>query len=107
MSFGTVLWKAIDGREFYIDTNKLKIDTVEQLQKHISDLRKQHGYEEPKFGNGNNIITHAQVFNSTLIKKFEKYGGTIKTEDLSDGLKENIEKAITEVLQKPDPKKVN
>ena len=66
MSFGKVLWKSIDGREFIIDTNKLKIETVEQLQEHISDLRKQYGYEEPKFGAGNDIITHAQVFDQSI-----------------------------------------
>lgn len=107
MSFGIVLQKAIDGREFYIDTNKLKIETVEKLQKYISDLRKQHGYEEPKFGNGNDIITHAQVFDPSLIKKFEKYEGTIKSEDLSKELKNEIEKRTIESLEKPDPKRAN
>ena len=102
-----VLWKSIDGREFYIDTNKLKIETVEELQGHISSLRKKHGYEEPKFGNGNDIMTHAQVFDPSLVKKFEKYGGTVKSEDLPENLKNEIEKLTLEALAKPDPKKVN
>lgn len=107
MSFGKVLWKSIDGREFIIDTNKLKIETVEQLQEHISDLRKQYGYEEPKFGAGNDIITHAQVFDQSLIKKFEKYGGTMKTEELPEDLKKEVEKRTIEALCKPDPKNMN
>ena len=107
MSFGVVLFKAIDGREFLIDTNKLKIGTVDELQKYISEIRKKHGYEEPKFGNGNDIIAHAQVFDPALVRKFEKYGGALKSDDMPENLKDELEKRTLEALGKPDPKKAN
>ena len=107
MSLGKVLWKAIDGKEFVIDTKKLGIETVEQLQSHITVLRKQHGYEQPDFGGKNDIMTHAITFNSKVQKKFEKYSGTIESENLPENLRDSVVERAIEALKKPDPKKLD
>lgn len=44
-----VLWKAVDGKEFVIDTEELKLGTMQELHDHIDMLRQEYGYDKPTF----------------------------------------------------------
>lgn len=106
MKLGKVLWKAVDGREFVIDTNALGITTVEALYAHIAELRKQHGYEQPDLSK-NNMISHAYVNDSELEKELMKHKGTVDARELPEDLRNDMEKNSLEALSKPDPKKLD
>ena len=106
MKLGKVLWKAIDGREFIIDTNALGISTVEALYVHIAELRKTHGYEEPDLLK-NNMISHAHINNPELEEEFMKHKGTVDVKELPDDLQADMKKLSAKALSKPDPKKLD
>jgi hypothetical protein len=106
MGLGKVLWKAIDGREFIIDTNKLKINSIEELNNHIAELRKEHGYEQPDL-NKNNMVSHAFAMTPEVEQKLKKHKGVIDIKDLPEDLKKDLEKELIEAFNKPDPKKLD
>lgn len=87
-------WKAVDGRVFEIDTIENNIENMEQLQEHIAELRKKHGYDEPTF-------MHVDA------KPGYDVGTTVDVEELPDDLKEKVKQVISEGLNKPDPNKLN
>jgi len=91
-----VLWKAANGREFEIDTEKENLKTSEDLHEYIAKLRKEHGYDEPDF---------AYAVSAPGIDLESAVGKTTEIEDLPEQLKNNVKKAILEA--KPDPKKLN
>lgn len=88
-----VMWKAVDGREFLIDTEELKLNTQEELLQHIAELRKKHGYEEPTFMHLSGPQAH----------KLD----SIDTSELPDDLREKVSSVIKEGLERPDPKTMN
>ena len=89
-----VLWKAVDGREFVIDTDKEGLKTQEDLMNHIAKLRREHGYEDPTFVQA---ITQPGV----------EFENAIDSRDLPEDLRKQVEEAALEALEKPDPKKMN
>lgn len=88
-----VMWKASDGREFIIDTEKLNLHTQEQLLEHIAGLRKEHGYEEPTF-------MHLSGPQAHKLK-------SIDTSELPDDIRDKVNDVIKEGLNRPDPKTMN
>lgn len=106
MALGRVLWKAIDGREFIIDTRKLGIDTVEQLQEHIAKLREENGYEQPDLLK-NHTVSHFQPMNASAERIIRKHKAVIDTADLPDDLRKEMEETYQEALNRPDPKTLN
>ena len=87
-----VLWKAIDGREFIIDTLALGIKNQEQLLAHVDKLRQEIGCEKPDF-----------VHVAGDIGAFEG----VNTDDLPENERKLVVEAIANSIQKPDPKKQN
>ena len=91
-----IMWKAVDGREFIIDTEVEKLNTQEELVKHIAGLRKKYGYEEPTFMSLSGPRAH------------ELDGaGTLDINELPEHLRQKVNEVIKEGLERPDPKKVN
>lgn len=89
-----IVWKAADGREFLVDTSDC--ETMEDVQEKVSQLRREHGYEEPTF-------MSVQVNDPTV-----DLGPYMHEDDIKDPeLREKIKAAIREGMNKPDPKKLN
>jgi hypothetical protein len=88
-----VMWKAVDGREFIIDTEVEKLNTQEDLINHIAGLRKKHGYEEPTFMSLSGPRAHEL--------------DSLHTDDLPEHLRQKVVDTIKEGLDRPDPKKAN
>jgi len=42
-----ILYKAINGQEFMIDTNELGLNSMEEVLDYITKLRKEHNLESP------------------------------------------------------------
>lgn len=89
-----ILWKAVDGREFVIDTIKEGLNTQEEIMEHIAKLRKKHGYDDP-------TLMHA------VTKPGLNWENTIDANELPDDLRKQIEESAREALERPDPKKMN
>lgn len=89
-----ILWKAVDGREFIIEPNKLGLKSMNEVYAHIADLRKKHGYNEPTF-------MHAAAAPNIDV------GDAIDVDELPGELREEVKKVIVEGMNKPDPKKLN
>lgn len=94
----TVLWKAADGKEFIIDTDKEGIDTMEGLYEHIAMLREKHGYMKP----------HAMSVVPLQKGTLDRYDfGGVDTSELPDYLRKAVEDKVKEDISKPDPRKLN
>ena len=88
-----ILWKALDGREFIIDCEKLNLKDMEQVYAHIAELRELHNTGEPTF-----MSAAGDVPND---------GSTVDINSLSPDIQEKVKETIAEASQKPDPKKMN
>lgn len=87
----TVLWKAIDGREFIIEA-----DTLEEVYEAIAELRKQY-----------NIATPDCMTAAGDVDQFPDSHTAIRAEELSEDIQEALKEQFEESLAKPDPKKLN
>lgn len=87
-----ILWKALNGREFIIDTELLGLKTMEDVYKVIDGLRKEHNTGEPTF--------------MTAVGDIPKKD-TIDINSLPADLQEKAKEAMKEAWEQPDPKKMN
>lgn len=88
-----ILWKALDGREFIIDTNELGLKSMEEVYDYVAELREKYNTGKPDV-----MLAAGDV---------PKDASTVESEQLPEHLRSELDKSFKEALAKPDPKKMN
>lgn len=88
-----ILWKALNGQEFIIDTNELGLNSMEEVYEYVAELRKKHNTGEPDV-----MMAAGDV---------PKDSSAIDSSELPENVRNEMNRSMKEALAKPDPKKLN
>ena len=95
-----VLWKASNGREFTIDTEKEGINTETELMNYIQKLREELGLPAPDYMAVPMVKPTAEKFVSSDTPHIDDI-------PVDPKLKQEMKNDILAALAKPDPKTLN
>lgn len=91
-----VLWKAADGREYYVDTSNC--DTMEDVYLEIGKMRIKYNTPEP-------TLMSCNVLNPALLKEASK--NTTHIDELPEEFRKDFIEAHQAALEIPPPNKLN